>query len=227
MFLRKDNTLKWKWIGIGAIITAVFVMFGLFGMDKILHQIIHRPECNPWVVGNGFLCTVAVMLGKIFSTKVWLFGSLFWVIAFFFYKAFTNENDFRYAFIKIKNSYAFYVFASVVSALIVTGILRYFIGRSRPMLYDALGITTFRPFIWDSIFNSMPSGHSAAAFAGFVMIGMLSPRVKWLTWTLAILVAVSRVYVGAHWASDVIFGAFIGMVVADIVKWALKKINSK
>lgn len=227
MFLRKDNTLKWNWIGIGAIITAVLVIAGLFGMDKILHQIIHAPECNPWIIGNGFLCACAVMLGKIFSTKVWLFGSLFIVIAFFFYKAFTNEKDFRYAFVKIKNSYAFYVFASVFSALIVTGVLKYFIGRPRPLLYDALEITTFQPMIWESVYNSMPSGHTAAAFSGLVMIGMLSPRIKWFTWTLAILIGVSRVYVGAHWVSDVVFGAFIGMVVADIVKWALKKINSK
>ena len=50
MFLRKDNTLKWNWIGIGAIITAVLVIAGLVGMDKILHQIIHAPECNPWII---------------------------------------------------------------------------------------------------------------------------------------------------------------------------------
>ena len=70
----------------------------------------------------------------------------------------------------------------------------------------------------------MPSGHTAATFAGLVMIGMLAPKYKPLTWTLAIIVGVSRVAYGAHWPSDVILGAFIGMVAADIVKyWAFKR----
>ncbi|MBQ7127534.1 MAG: phosphatase PAP2 family protein, partial [Alphaproteobacteria bacterium] len=35
-----------------------------------------------------------------------------------------------------------------------------------------------------------------------------------------------RIFIGAHWFSDVILGAFIGMVIADVVKWLLmKKIN--
>lgn len=227
MFLSKDNTLRWKWIGYGAIITLAIVLCGLLGLDKIVHTLIHKPECNPWVLGNGILCSLAVIIGKIFSTKVWLALSFGSVLAFFFYKAFTNENDFRYAFVKIKNSYAFYVCASVVSALCVTGLLKVLIGRSRPMLFDALGKTTFEPFVFDSIFNSMPSGHTAASFAGLVMIGMLVPKVKWFTWTLAILVGASRIYVGAHWMGDVVFGAFIGMVCADIVKHYIKKINSK
>ena len=93
--------------------------------------------------------------------------------------------------------------------------------------YDMTKFDTDYKNMAESVYNSMPSGHTAAAFSGLVMIGMLSPRIKWFTWTLAILIGVSSVYVGAHWVSDVVFGAFIGMVVADIVKWALKKINSK
>jgi hypothetical protein len=53
------------------------------------------------------MCLVALAFGKIFSWKVWLVFSVFAVAAFFVYKAITNEYDFRFAFVKIKNSYFF------------------------------------------------------------------------------------------------------------------------
>ena len=105
----------------------------------------------------------------------------------------------------------------------IVKVLKVFIGRERPILYEALGLTGFYPPSWDWAFNSMPSGHTAVSFAGLVMIGMLAPKYKPLTWTLAIVIGLSRVAIGAHWPSDVILGAFIGMVVADIVKGRLLK----
>ena len=227
MFIRKDNTLKWDWIAYAAIITLVLVLLGIFGLDKDIHSFIHPADCNSFTFDSGFICSLAVLFGKMFSAKVWLGATALSVLFFFIYKAVTNENDFRYAFVKIKNSYVFYVFSSVLLAALSTGVLKVLIGRSRPVLFDALGQTLFVPGTMEYAFNSMPSGHVAISFAGLVMIGMLVPKIKWATWTLAILIAVSRIYVGAHWFSDVIFGAFIGMVCADIVKAVLKKINSK
>lgn len=227
MFIRKDNTLKWKWVLFGAIITAVLVFACVFGGDKILYSLIHNPKCNPWTFGGGAMCSLAVLIGKIFSAKVWLIVSILSVFTFFIYKAVTNENDFRFAFVKIKNSNAFYVLCSVVLAIMTTGLLKVLIGRSRPIIYEALNATFFVPGTTETVFNSMPSGHTAVSFAALVMLGMLRPHIKWATWTLAIIIAVSRVYVGAHWTGDVILGAFIGMLCADIVKAILKKINSK
>ena len=219
MFLRKDNTLKVKWIIFGVLLTLAIVFAGIHGADKFFEPMIHNQSCG--IESNDLICSVAIIIGKIFSTKIWLLGSALTVLFFFVYKALRNNNDFRYAFVKIKNSYVFYVFCSVLAAFVTTGVLKFLIGRARPL---EIG---FNHFTFVDKFNSMPSGHTAVSFAGLVMIGMLFPRIKWFTWILAITIAVSRVYVGAHWVSDVVFGAFIGMVCADIIKSALKKINSK
>lgn len=230
MFIRKDNTLKWKWIGVGALITVVLVLACVFGLDKIIHSLIRSEQCMypSWEsIDSGWFCTVAKIFAVIFSAKTWLAGTLLAVLIFFVTKAIKNENDFRYAFVKIKNSYAFYVFLSVLMATVVTGLLKFLIGRSRPIMYEALNQTFFVPGTMEYVFNSMPSGHVAISFAGLVMIGMLYPRIKWATWTLAILIGFSRIYVGAHWAGDVIFGAFIGMLCADFARALLKKINAR
>ena len=126
---------------------------------------------------------------------------------------------------KTRHSNVFLIFCSIFAAGLAVQVLKVVIGRARPILFEALEFTGFYPPSFDWVFNSMPSGHTAISFAALVMIGMLAPRIKPLTWTLAVLVGVARVCVGAHWPSDVIFGAFIGMVSADLVKWWLMRIK--
>ena len=209
MFITRENKLNWMRILIGAIVTLASVFMGIFWFDVPVFNLLRR-----------FDCITCEYIGEIFGTKVWLVVS-FVVLCVFYVRKFLHskeKNFFSNVYGRIKNSYAFMVFASVFLASFVGIVLKVLIGRARPVFYEALNMTGFYPFARDWAFHSMPSGHTMASFAGLVMIGMLVPRAKWFTWTLAIIIGVSRVCVGAHWPSDVILGAFIGMIAADIVR---------
>ena len=75
-----------------------------------------------------------------------------------------------------------------------------------------------RPFaqdLWSGLGSlpssgAMPSGHAATAVAGAVALGMLVPRARPAAYALALLVCTSRVYLGVHFAGDVLAGALLG-----------------
>lgn len=212
-------------MAIAAVITAILVVCGVCGMDIPVFMMLRKIDCKLWAV-----------IDAVFAAKVWI-GAAFVAVLVFCVKKYIKagityknaKNKFsamvvlRDFYLKTKTSNAMLIFCSVLSAGIVVKILKIFIGRARPVFYEALGMTGFFPPSMDWAFNSMPSGHTAVSFAGLVMIGMLAPKYKPLTWTMAIIIGVSRIAIGAHWPSDVIFGAFVGMVMADIVKGTLLK----
>ena len=229
MFLTADNKVKWNWIVWGGAITAGLVACGIAWFDKPVYLFL-----------RNFDCVLFRLFDKLFDAKIWIIVSGIVLLVFYLKKAwgvgvrYRNSqnkpcfNTFcRDFYSKVRNSYAFFVLCSVLAASVVGKLLKIIIGRMRPLFFEALDKTGFVPFSTDWVFDSMPSGHAFASFAGLVMLGLLAPKIKWFTWSLAILIGVSRVCVGAHWPSDVIFGAFLGMVAADLVKAWLKRYGAE
>jgi undecaprenyl-diphosphatase len=70
---------------------------------------------------------------------------------------------------------------------------------------------------------SFPSGHTATAFAAAAVVGAFYPRLRWPLYALAALVGVSRIYLGVHFALDVIAGALLGLSIGLGIAWAAKK----
>ncbi|MDR7297816.1 undecaprenyl-diphosphatase [Pelomonas aquatica] len=65
---------------------------------------------------------------------------------------------------------------------------------------------------------SFPSGHTLHAFAFAMLLASFHPALAPLLWGFAALVGLSRVVLGLHFPSDVLFGALLGTATASLVR---------
>jgi membrane-associated phospholipid phosphatase len=100
---------------------------------------------------------------------------------------------------------------------IITTILKYAIGRSRP--YVNAGNLNFKPFRYNDDNWSLPSGHATEAFAFSTVMANELDNFFWkFGWyTASTLVCAARVYHNQHWFSDVVLGSAIGYFTGDFV----------
>jgi len=105
------------------------------------------------------------------------------------------------------------LFASIALSGIIVDLLKVIVGRPRPKLLFASGIYEFSWIGLGADHWSFPSGHAATAAALAAALWCLWPRPLLLYAIAAALVAASRVVMGAHYLSDVVMGAFVGIVV--------------
>ena|ERR1035437_347489 len=75
---------------------------------------------------------------------------------------------------------------------------------------------------------SFPSNHAFNNFAAATFIYRFFPRLKWALFITAILISLSRIYLGLHYPSDVLGGAILGSIsgyfFASLVLWIEKRI---
>ena len=72
---------------------------------------------------------------------------------------------------------------------------------------------------------SFPSNHALNNFAASTFLWRLFPKFKWVFFITAFLVALSRVYLGLHYPSDIAAGAIIGAAFGYLFSIAAIKID--
>jgi undecaprenyl-diphosphatase len=65
--------------------------------------------------------------------------------------------------------------------------------------------------------KSFPSSHAANNFGAATILTYFYRKIAWIFFSLAALVAFSRVYVGVHYPFDVLAGAILGMAISAIL----------
>lgn len=117
---------------------------------------------------------------------------------------------FSFVFIKNKN-YSLFIFLNLIIITILNQFLKFVIQRPRPDGYRLIAESGY----------SFPSGHSmiSMAFYGFLVYlsykYIKNKNLKWIICItlslLILLIGISRIYLGVHYASDVIGGFLISM----------------
>ena len=113
--------------------------------------------------------------------------------------------------------------SAILITIIVTSVLKLMLRRSRPET-EYVANMMFQSF-------SFPSGHSAAATVGFGFLAyaawMNLPQ-PWgfilgvLTAIFGALVCVSRIYLGAHYPSDVVGGILLGLAGLAVIMFIVR-----
>ncbi len=135
------------------------------------------------------------------------------IVVYYLMSLFSN---FRSGFEVVTFFGSVYFIALVLIALLL-------INRRRFLMYLKMYVA-----LWISIFAlklsvgrirpngdlySFPSGHTANAFA-LAMLLYLEDKRYWPMFILAAIIGLSRIVLGEHYLSDVLFGAFFGMLIA-------------
>lgn len=113
--------------------------------------------------------------------------------------------------------------ALILGLLVGNLTLKPLVARARP--YDVRGITDLLvPALSDF---SFPSGHTLASFEAAVVLLIRDKRMGIPAIIIAVVVALSRLYLFVHYPTDVLAGAILGTVFAILAVIVVNKIHSK
>lgn len=183
--------------------TLFFTFFSYLVFDQILANFV-----------NSYLNDETLL---IFFQFITFFGSVYLVIPaliLIFYQYYHQKIRGKE---KISKEFLFVSFAVSISWL-VTKIIKVTFARYRPDLFLVDNLYGFSYFSFEFLKNSFPSGHTTVAFAMMFALSYIFPKYRLCLFLFAALIGISRIVLGVHFLSDVIFGAFIGVFITYILK---------
>ena len=133
--------------------------------------------------------------------------------AFLFFR-FVYKNE------RLANTFLF-LWIAILMAALACDVLKIILARARPVEFFTHGIYGFQFFKWQYAFGSFPSGHATVIAAIMMGLGCFKPRYCWLFLLMILLIASSRVFLTAHYLSDVLAGFYLSTLCVSILfnKW--------
>ena len=186
----------------------VFIGINVFSeLDKLVHSYV----LNINKVSGGLYL-------KEFFVNITELGSSAWYFSIFVCCLIILYLLKKIDIVSIKNingKISFFITCTVYLAVvgILTQVLKHIIGRPRPNHADFNDLNSFNYLSFDSSFHSFPSGHSSTIFMVCFILCSILPKLKYYFVFLAIIIAISRVVVGAHFFTDVVAGGLLSLLV--------------
>ncbi|HEY6111875.1 MAG TPA: phosphatase PAP2 family protein [Chthoniobacterales bacterium] len=120
------------------------------------------------------------------------------------------------------------VFFAMLVALALAGasarVVKIAAGRARPSIKTE---EVWNGMKFSSRYHAFPSGHVAASTAFFAVLALANWRLGLLCLPIPLLIGFSRMYVAAHYLSDVVCAAVLGIVCALLTAhFLLRKIDN-
>jgi len=111
-------------------------------------------------------------------------------------------------------NYSLAFIASLTMGSAVLHVIKLVLGRRRPRDDMEMGLYGFQPMAFNPDYNSFPSGHALTIFCVAVIFTCVWPQ-WWAAWFgVATILAGTRALLTAHFLSDVLIGAGIGLIAA-------------
>ena len=116
------------------------------------------------------------------------------------------------------------IFAAGISDAVCAQIIKPWVGRIRPSheFIEYINLLVSKGGKW-----SFPSNHAANSFAFATVLSYFYEKNKTMIFSIASVIAFSRVYVGVHYPLDIIFGSLLGYTVSWIILsvWVIIKMR--
>jgi len=111
-------------------------------------------------------------------------------------------------------NYSLAFIASLTLGSAILHVIKLVLGRRRPRDDMEMGLYGFMPLAFNPDYNSFPSGHALTICCVAVIFTCVWPM-WWPAWfAIAAVLAVTRALLTAHFVSDVLIGAGIGLIAA-------------
>jgi membrane-associated phospholipid phosphatase len=188
-----------KKTAIAAAITAMIYLILFFFFDRAIDLWVHDNYSNTWLfqlgtnisyLAKGEFVNIAIVVGFL----------LIMIIDPGIKRRWTMD--------------LLYICISVSIAIIIGSGFKFLLGRYRPIMLFQHNLYGLHFFSSAWALNSTPSGHTLRAFSLLTALSLLYRRFTVVFISVAVLIGASRVAVSAHYPSDVVFGAFIGIFTA-------------